>query len=226
MTNAEIVSRIQNDLNSVSKDAQFRKRHILHVARKKAAFLISTKLSDRSLYREDNLYTPVDCFELVSQDLVKCDIVEFRRCKHLMKSKKRIPGLVYSKYGNSLKEVTAIDGEKNFLPTTPAQYRLNKQRVADSSDTDSYFYLKDGYLYLPDTKISRVNLYVLSLETEKLEALSECNTKTNCCKSLWDYEFVIPDKLQEVVISETLKELSMKKQIPADENPNMNSNEK
>lgn len=222
MTSAEFVSRIINDLNSLDKDSRISKRYILHVGRQKAEFYISQKLNDRSIYRELNLYQTVNCFELNNIEVVKCDVIEFRRARSIMKSKNKLPKLIYSKYGDSLKEVSTLDGEVEFKATTPSQYRRDNSRK-EKSDSIKY-YVKDGYLYLLDTDIQIVDLYVLTTETEKISLISNCSEE--CCKSLWDYEFIVPDKLKEVIIMETLKEVSSKKQIPADENPNLNSNEK
>lgn len=223
MTNAEIVSRVRNGLNSISKDDRISRRYILHVAKQKATFLISQKLNDRSLFREDNLYKTLDCFEMESVDVVRCDILEFRRCKSIMKSKCKLPKLIYSRYGSSLKEVITADGEKEFKPITPSQYRRDKNRVEKSDYI--YFYVKDGYLYLLDTEIELISLYLISMELDSLE--EGCGCKDNDeCRSLWDYEFNIPDKLEEAIVGETIKEIGMSKQIPRDENPNTNNNEK
>ncbi len=192
------------------------------MGRQKATFLISQKLNDRSLYKENNLYKTIDCFEMKPIDVTRCDIIEFRRCKSIMKSKNKLPKLIYSRYGDSLKEVTTIDEEKEFKATTPSQYRRDKNRVGISDYI--YYYVKDGYLYLLDTEIERVNLYVLTTSTEDIDSASSCSEGD--CKSLWDYEFIVPDKLEEIVLSETIKEVSMKKQVPQDENPNMNNLEK
>lgn len=220
MTNAEIVSRVRNGLNSISKDDRISRRYILHVAKQKATFLISQKLNDRSLFREDNLYKTIDCFEMESVDVVRCEILEFRRCKFIMKSKCKLPKLIYSRYGGSLKEVTTPDGEKEFKPITPSQYRRDKNRVEGSDYI--YYYVKDGYLYLLDTEIELVSLYLISMELDSLE--EGCNSEV--CKSLWDYEFNVPDKLEEAVVGEAIKEVAMSKQMPRDENPNSNNNEK
>lgn len=219
MTNLDIVSRVLNGLNSVDKDSRISKRYILNVARNKAEFLIAQKLNSNSLYREDNIYTTISCFELEPIEVVKCDIIEFRRCKSIMKSKNKLPKLINTRYGNSLKEVTALDDETEFKATTPSQYRRDSQR--GFSDY-TYYFVKDGYLYLLDSEVERVNLYLLTLETDKIVSCDE-----DCgCKSLWEFDFVVPDKIADVVITETIKEVSMKKQIPTDENPNLNSNEK
>ena len=139
-----------------------------------------------------------------------------------MKSKKKLPELIYNRYGNTLKEVTTIDDEKEFKSTTPSQYRRDKNRVSSTDYVD--YYVKDGYLYLIDSEIEVVNLYLITTDLQAVEEASSCSSPG--CKSLWDYDFVVADKLEELVIGETVKEISMKKQVPADENPNLNSNEK
>lgn len=222
MTNSKLVSRIVNGLKALNKDDRISRRLILNIAKQKAEFYISQKLNDRSLYREDNLYTTIDCFVMEKIEIIKCDIIEFRTCKNIMKSKEKIPGLVYSKYGNSLKEITSIDEEKDFLAITPRQYRKNKDRQGE----DDYirFYVKDGYLYLLDTEVERVNLYLLTQDTEKVSEICGCTEED--CKSLWEYDFICPSKLTKIVIEETIQECFASKQVTPDTNPNLDNNQK
>src|SRR5690606_33563428 len=123
---------------------------------------------------------------------------EFRSCRQLKRSKLQLPELIYSRFGSSLKEVTSIDNQHTFYPTTPSQWRQNKKRSLQSKK--DYFYIQDGYLYLPDSDVDAVNLLVLTQDLYDLEQCSECSKQK--CKSAWDYEFVCPDKLLEVVIQE------------------------
>lgn len=218
MNNSNLVSRIQSLLKGTSKDGRIPRRLILKTAESKAKFLISQKLNDRSLYREQNLYQTVSCIELIDQDIIKCPIIEFKSCRNLKRSKLKLPELIHSKYGSSLKEVTSIDGQYSFEPITPAQYRLNKKRTFKTK-TD-YFYIQDGYLYLPDSEVEMVEIVILTTDLYELEQCSSCSK--NKCKSAWDFEFICPDKLLEVVIQETVKELSLNKQIREDGNPNLN----
>lgn len=220
MTNSQFVSRVINSLKSTDKDSRISRRYILFTGRQKAAFYISQKLRDMSLFREDNLISQIDCFSLKKDEIKKCDIVEFRRCNSVMKSKKKLPELIYSRLGSSLKEVTTIDSQKEFKYTTPSQFRRDKKRKGESPYI--YYYVKDGYLYLLDCEIKRVDVSVITLNTEDIPECSDCQKED--CKSAWDYEFIVPNKLSEVVMQETLKEVSMTLQIPADENPDMDSN--
>ena len=217
MNNREFVSRVLNGLKSLSKDSMISRRFILKVGQEKSKFLISQKASENSIYRESNLISTLDCFELSKVDIIKCPIIEFRTCKQLMRSKKKLPELIYSKYGASIKEVTSLDGEYLLKYITPYQYRLNKQRKTDSKE--SYFYIKDRYLYLPDSEIQMVQVALITLDLYDLNELSECSDGN--CKSAWDYEFICSDKLMEAVISETIKEVAISKQVQEDQNPNL-----
>lgn len=220
MNNGEVVSRIIGVLKANSKDSRISRRLVLKTAENKAKFLISQKLGEMSLYREMNLYKEISCIELEAIPVISCPILEFRSCRNIMRSKKKLPELIYSRLGSSLKEVTSVDNLYTFEPITPSQYRLNKQRsFAIKKD---YFYIQEDYLYLPDSEVESVNLLILTQDLYELEQCSECSK--NKCKSVWDFEFVCPDKLLEVVIQETIKELSLTKQIQEDVNPNLNPN--
>ncbi len=219
-SNNDIVSRVLNVLNSIDKDGRISKRFVLNTARRRAEFYISQKMGERSLQKDSNIYSTINCFEMEQIDVVKCDIIEFRKCKAISKSVHKLPKLIYSRLGSSLKEVTSLDGENEFKATTPSQYRRDKNR----GESDYiYFYVKNDYLYILDAEIQMVDLYLITTETEKINEVSNCGDK-ECCKSLWEYDFIAPDKLEEQIISDTIKEVAMKKQIPSDSNPNLDPN--
>ena len=221
MTNAGFVSRIVNDIKALNKDEHISRRYILNIGRSKATYLMSQKLSEISLFREDNLLSVVRCFELKKDDIVKCNIVEFKRCTNLMKSKKKLPKLLYSRFGNSIVSVLTLDGLIKYHPVTLNQYAIDRQRNFSKFVTKNYYYVQDGYLYLIDSEVEAVDVVLITLEKEKVEDISSCKS-SDSCKSVWEHEFVCSDKLIEVVIQETLKEiLSSNKQIMEDENPNL-----
>lgn len=220
MTNLEITSIVLDTLKANSKDSRISRRLVLSTLESKAKFYISQKLNDKSLYREANIYKEIPCTEFKNIDIIDCPIVEFKTCKTLMRSKKKIPELIWSKYGHTLKEVTSIDGSYAFDPITATQYRKNKERTGKTNK--KYFYIKDNYIYIPDYEFYTGNLYLISQDLYELEQISECSK--NKCDSAWDFEFVCPNKLEEVVIQETLKQLSLTKQIQEDTNPNLNPN--
>lgn len=220
MSNNEITSIVLDTLKANSKDSRISRRLVLATLESKAKFYISQKLNDKSLYREANIYKEISCVEFIKIDIIKCPIIEFRRCDILMRTREKLPELFWSKYGSTLKEITSIDGEYSFEPTTVSQYRKNKQRTGKTKK--NYFYVKDEYVYIPDIEFLVGNMYLVSPDLYELEQMSECSE--NKCDSVWDFEFICPNKLEDVVIQETIKQLSITKQIQEDDNPNLNPN--
>src|SRR5690554_6903325 len=186
MLNKELVSRVKNQLNMISKDMDANSRFILGVAKNISESYISMRLRSRQLYRQDNLYSPMRCIEMVPIEVFECGIVEFRSCKKLMRSKDRLPKMVYSRYGASLGEITSIDKMFEFKPSTLKQYRRDSNRKG-SSDYE-YYYINDGYLYIPDSGVKVVEGEVITLDLYDLENSTLCSEPP--CKSAWDYEFV------------------------------------
>lgn len=217
MTNREIVDKLVNALKYNNKDESISRRFILKVFRDTAKWLLSQKLLDRTIYKELNLYSEISCFEFEEEDVVKCPIIEFRRCKTLMKSKKPLPELIFSRFGASIKNIVSLDGENEFIFITSEQYRRNKKRNIQRKDI--YIYLgADNHLYIPDNEIRMVDLTILTIETDKVDECSECSN--NDCQSGWDYFFPISDKLLDPLYKDVLQTLGLTRQILEDQNPN------
>lgn len=227
MTNGEFVSRVINGLNALNKDEHISKRYILRIGQNKSKFYIAQKLLDKSLYRETNLFKTIECMRLDEEETIKCGIHEFMRCDSLMKSRKKIPGLVYNRLGSSVISITSLNGDIEFKAISPKGYVNSKKRKTVQQLKLKYFYIQDNYLYLPDSNIEYVTITYIPFDESEVDAASECDGKELVdCKSIWDYEFKVPDKLSEQVITETIQEVSMKKRVPPDENPNGNQNMK
>lgn len=224
-TYREIVSRIENSLNSLTKDTFIPRRYILSVFKSKAEFFMAQKLFDKTLFRETSLFKWVNCVQMVEEDIIKCGKLEFKRCKSLMKSKKKLPKVLWSKYGSSVILVTTIDGEKEYKLISQVDYMNLLKRPNSEKFIGKYALIyPDNYLYIPDSEVKMVNILMYTLD-EKSDDSSDCK-ECDDCESYWDKEVSISDKIREVVIQETLKEVSMRLQVPKDENSNMDSNQK
>lgn len=219
MTKRDIVSQLANILKTLNKDNRFARRFILRVLEDSASFLITQKWGERSLLSETNLYTNIPCFEFKKIDVKDCPSLEFRLCKTLMKSKKPLPKLVFSRVGASIKDVISMDSEFTFTFVDEAQYRRNKKRQHKLKN-EVYIYLgSDNHLYIPDHEIQSIDLNILTVDSIGAEDCSECNEKDSC-KSNWDYEFKAPDKLIEDIKNMSLQRLGISRQIQSDNNPN------
>jgi hypothetical protein len=219
MTNKEFVSQIAGLLKLNNKDNRIPKRLILKVGQDAATFLISQKWGERSILTETSLYTHLPCFEFKKIDVKDCPSIEFRLCKTLMKSKKPLPKLIFSKLGSSIRDIVSLDGDFTFTYVDETQYRRNKKRKY-KLENDVYIYLgTDNHLYIPDQEILSLDLTVLTLDT--IGAADSCGCKEkNDCLSYWDYEFKISDKLLESIKNITLEKLGMTRNITEDNNLN------
>jgi len=218
----EITSRVIGELRLNNVDEHVPRRLILNILKSKARTFLAQKLDDRTLTQETDLYTQINCFEFQKDEIIKCPILEFRRCKTLMKSKKPLPDLIQGRYGGMIKDALSIDDFTEITVTNPQQYRRNIKRKYQLNNTVYIYVASDGYAYIPDREILAVNLLVLTVDTEKVDEISGC-PECDQCKSAWDYNFIISDKLEKGVIDDTLRELIQTyKQIMPDENPNTN----
>lgn len=214
-TYREAVSRVINTLKLNNKDEHVSRRYVLSLFKSVAKVFLSQRLMDRTIYSEMNLYTDVSCFDFEKVDVKECDNIEFRMCKTLMKSKKPLPELVFSRLGASVKEINSLDGEYKFIFLDKGQYKRNKNRKY-SIKGEVYIYLgSDNHLYIPDEEIYTVDLTVLTISPEEV---NDC--KKDKCKSNWDYNLIIPDKLTDAVFKEVLQVMGIQRGIQSDQNPN------
>src|SRR5699024_1463225 len=139
-----------------------------------------------------NIYTDIDCYELERIESKICDIIEFRNCNVIMKGKKRLPELLHSKYGNSIKIVTNLNNTIKINKTTPSKLIRDSKRLGYDKK-EPVFYVKDDFLYVLNKEIEAV--YILTLTLDKKSA-NECGCgEFDECISELDYDVVGSDKM-------------------------------
>lgn len=216
-----------NDINALTKDVHVSRRWILSIGRQKARAYIAQRWADGTLFGEESLFTHIGCLEMERVRSVDCCVEEFRVCRILMRSKKRLPDLIYSRIGPAIIRVSNVVDDVVFSPISLRRYVNNRDRKYANIEGQYYYYVRDGYLYIPDVAVRMVSVDLITLDRRAAEELSACEPeRRDVCVSEWDYDFVCPDKLIEYVASETLREVLTKVQIPTDENPDMDSNKK
>lgn len=223
MTNREFVSTILGRLHSLSKDDRISRRLILSTGLSISTTYHAQKLQDKTLFLEDNLFTKLECVEMIELPHKKCG-GQAIRCGDLMRSKDKIDGLLYSRFGNSIVSVTNITDEIKFnkktmeslLVKTPSRY------AHLSKDVPSYFVF-DKYLYIVNYPVKMVNIVYISLQRNDV---IDKNGDLDECASILDYTFVCSDKILQNVIDGTIERLISIKQIPVDEKANLNTNDK
>lgn len=230
MTYNKVVSMIQGTLNAVAKDTYIPRRLILSVLRSKIEFLVAQKFNDKSLFREINLFRWINCISLEEIDTVTCGHVELQKCSSAMVSRKKLPELIWSRYGASILLVTNAISEKAYTLITPADYINMRKRRGFNKFMGNYAILyPDGKIAIPDSTVKKINILLYSLDDDlenKIDDLSDCKDKDSDsgCKSLWDTELKVPKKIEDAAIMETLKIVSMRLGIPYDANSNNDPN--
>lgn len=225
MTYNEVISRIQNTFNALNKDSYIPKRYILSVLKSKAEFIMSQKFNDKSLFRETNLFTWLNCVEMKEVDTYKCGVVEIEDCGKVMQTKIELPNLIWSRYGASILMVTNITNSKKYQLISPSEFLNLKDRSNFDKFRGKYAILyPDNKIIIPDNTVKKINVLLYTLD-EKIISYNNCDG-SNDCKSYYEADFNVPDKLKETVIQEAIKEISLRIQIPKDEVPSGNSNEK
>lgn len=218
MTNEEIVSLIMNRFRALTQDKRLSRRYVLAEAVNTVKTYIEQRVGDRPMDLH-SLFEVIECLEMEKIDSVKCPVVEFKRCGILMRSKERLPKLLYTKYGPLVSEVTNITGDLEFKPSSLRSYKVNKRKTPLRNSSKNFYYVKDGYLYIPDIEIYSVNLLAVSLDSYGKMSASSCGDK---CQSLWEMEFKIPEKLGLSIVDKVTEAISINRQIPIDPNPNLN----
>ena len=223
-SNSSFVSRVVNGLKAVTKDSHISQRYILSIGVDKAKKIIGQKLSEMRLTKEDGIFTPIDCVKMEKVNYKDCGVVEFRLCKNLVRSCRKLPDIMYSRFGPVFSYVMSIDGSKVYTYRDLNQYnRSQKLKYKKGGD---YFYMKDGYLYIPDSKVELVDVSVLMLDPSDAYTLSNCTTEKGCTPKI-DYNFICPDRHLDVVVQNTINEIAnFYRTSVKDENPNLDSNQK
>ena len=225
MTYNEVISRVQNTLNAINKDMYIPKRYVLAVLKSKAEFLVSQKFNDKSLFREMNIFSWVNCVEMKEMDTYMCGLVELEDCGTVMVTKVKLPELIWSRYGSSILMVSNITNSKKYQLISPLEFMNIKNRSNFEKFKGKYAIIyPDNRIIIPDSTVKRINVLLYTLD-ESIINMGYCEECDNC-NNYYDAEFNLPNKIGEAVIQEAIKEISLRMQIPKDELPSGNSNEK
>jgi hypothetical protein len=215
-------------MKALTKDAHISARYIAHIGKVKAKLYMSQKLDEMTLFKEDSVISSVNCFKLEKIKTKDCGIVEFKLCDNIMKSCEKLPEGLFGKNGSSIISVMSIDGSKVYRYITPRKFvdiRKRKYRRKDSW----FYYVQDEFLFLPDSNNELVDLTMIVVDKDAIEAVSSCsdNYQKPSCKSKLDSEFVCPDRFLDLVVSATIQEVgTFYRTSVADENPNLDENQK
>lgn len=226
ITNGKFVSRVIGELNSLSKDDHISRRLVLSTGETKARFLLSQKLDEMTLFKEEGIISHIPCFEMESVLAIDCPEIKFDGCHSIMKSVLPIPETIFGKNGSGIVRVMIADGSKTIEPTTVKDYASKSKRKYIFDTSATYYLGSDMHVYLPESEIEIISLDIIALRKWEAKRATSCK-KIEECVNIWEEDFVCPDRFLDLVVKDTLQELaSIYKSLPQDENPNLDSHQK
>lgn len=221
----EIISEVRNSVRAVAPDLWIPAKYIHMKLKGIAALFIKREADDKRLFKYTELWATITCLKLEEEDLIQCCEVNIPSCKKVMKSVNKLPDLYSTRFGYLI-NVSSVDYDRDYLQTTPQQYKYTKSREFQDK-SKRYFWIENGYLIIPDALVERVR--VRGMFTNKADALKidDCCHSDSPCVTLLDQEFVAPEHLLQDIKSATISEIIKSyKSIQNDEMTNQNENEK
>ena len=202
VTIRESVSRVKGLFKAATEDAFVTDRFVYSVILKYAKALIRRQDNESKLMKYDGLFEVLPYVELIEVDKIEADCAGLKTGCIIMRTKKKIPAVFHGAEGHIFRLVAPIDGSSQVQQTTPISYMAMSKSTNFKYNTSKYFWLKNGYLYLP----------AVMWEAIMVEAMFEGALDGFCglddCTIMQDREFKIPDylfaEIEQMVIQETM----------------------
>jgi hypothetical protein len=215
----KIVSDVVSSLRAENVDDRIPTRLVLSTLKDKVRMFIKQDADSRRLFRISEIWGRLKCIDMKEIDFRECGF-DIPQCNLMMRSCHKLPEVFQTAYGNILKIFT-IDGRKALVSTTLDFYKDILLREFTDPNV-KYFFLLDGYLYLPDCEVDAVMGYGLFKNPEEV---AKFNGET--CVFPLDLPFPCPDYLLDPVKKDTKVDLlKIFKPIVVDEKANLDTNEK
>ncbi len=223
-TNRKFISKVKGILRSLNVDDRISGRLILQTGRDYVQDLLANRqLQD--IFRDNSFISQLECFPMKRLETAKCDIAEFRLCKTIMKSEKKVPDLFNSKIGLSIIAVFNIDRSVKYEPIRNMADFINESK-REFGSISKYYYIADSYLYVLNSETEIVHIDGLFVDEKQVKEASECEDDKECLRLL-DMTFKCPERYLGIVTDQTAKLFaSTYKVFIEDENPDLDSNQK
>lgn len=222
MTVNEFISQVRNALNVVNLDDYIPAKYIHRKGLQVAKLFMKREGEDRRIYQYPDIWVTVDDFRMKESSLIGCSDIDVPDCTKVMKSVLKLPEVFTTRYGY-LMNISSIDNSTNYIQKTPREYaQLQNRRY--KNPRDRYFWIYNNYVIVPDASVETLVLRAIfpnKADGLKLNACDDCG-----CIKVLDQTFPVPVHLEEDVVNATVQRILTRKQIPADQFPNMDDEEK
>lgn len=157
MTNRQFISDIRSLNKMLSSDALLNDRSILREGKSVLSVLVKQETNRRKLFQSPNLFTNIDCLEMIKVPLAEC--CEYTSDKLIARSKHKLPTIGEGIFGLLVQSAASVDGLIRFNESTPMRYaNILKLQLPV---VKVFFWVYNKYLYVTNehTKLVRLSAY-------------------------------------------------------------------
>jgi len=220
MTIREAISNVRKSLKEVNADSRLTNKFIYSKLHSLAKLLIQRESDRLKLSRIQTLYQtlPCVCMEEVPTVDPNCGIIS--NCT-IWRTSIKLPELYSDSMGTIIKHITSIDDSTEIMLTTKARLRSLKKDKNSKYDKTIYAYYDNDRIYIASKKILKIN--ITGIFQEDISDIKTCcnDNKVKSCTRFIDKNWIVPSKLETVIIDEVTKFLlGSYKQIQEDQKIN------
>lgn len=176
-----------------SADNRITDRLIAAEVKSTSYMLIKQETNKRKLWQSPNLFTAIDCIEMVTVPLSEC--CSYKSPCSISRSKMQLPKIAEgSNFGLLIQGVFDVNTRQSYDYLPPSRYE-NMLRLGLKGKQFVYW-IKDKYLYINDPMVELASIYAL-FEEDIPDSINSCNPNQDPCVNPLDKEFKFPGYLED-----------------------------
>lgn len=192
----EEVSRLRSKNKLLSSDTSLTDRLLAHELNSKASVLIKRETNLRRLLNSPNLFTPIDCLEMIEVPLAEC--CNYTSDCTISRSKYKLPKIGEGIFGLLINGVYSIEKLTKITKSSPNTYADTLKLKLRNKNI--YYWIWNNYLYISDSNIESISISAY-FEEDVPSELNTCdNDNESCSVNPLDLEFKCPGYMIDDVV--------------------------
>jgi len=211
----ESISRVRNVVKAVKEDPFMTDRFIYSLIMKYAKTLIKRETKRENLFKYSTLFREIPCVDLKEVDKVEACCIGIRTGCIFMRSVDKLPTIQDYNGGPLIKSVSSVDYSTKAYKTTPELYTNMTKTSSFKYNKNKYYWIVDGYLYLPNVSWEGVRLQAM-FEEDISPYLCSSDDSENSCVVEQDRLMSVPEHLYSEIETAVIQEILTSGQLPPD----------
>lgn len=199
----DAISQVRSMFKQISADNVITDRALMRELKNTAVKYIRQQINQRKLFASPNIWTPLDCIEMVEAPLSECCF--YTSPCTVSRSKYKLPKISEGIYGLLVQGVWGLDKGMQKKSTRYAETTANRYSnylKMNIAKRKKFFWLHDGYLYVSDPNVEGVAISAY-FEEDVDPNLYSCQKDQVCPSNPLELEFKVPGYLVKDVLNDT-----------------------